>query len=265
MKDNLLEQAISLYKSGNIKSAGEVLKNLVRQDPKNEAAWLWLSVCVEKNEQKQYCLQRVLEINPENRDARTALQMLIGPATPKVEEILATRLRVQNQTSQRLSSTPTIRPPKQKKKRNRVVVFFAFLGFLVLVFACFLSVANNQTSTQNTINSQSATQQPTEVKSLVVKAGTLSQYESQIQKDTVVNVYKKNGTLDEREDDLKQLCLDWLFYRAKIMEYASSGNSAKADEARASFSQINQWLDAYNEDDVQTMNSIIEKNKWSNW
>jgi hypothetical protein len=154
----------------------------------------------------------------------------------------------------------TNRQPKPKKKRNRLITFLAFLGFLVLVFSCLLSGIGNDKTLE-----QAAPQQPTAIQKLIVQAGSLSQYESQIAKDTAVNVYKKDGTLDQREDDLKELCLDWLYYRAKIVEYVSSGDSEKADKARASFNQVNNWLSDYVEDDVQTMFSIIDENKWSQW
>jgi len=265
MQGHSLKEAISLYKAGNKKSASEILKNLVIQNPKDEAAWLWLSACLENTDQKVFCPKKGLEINPDNRNAKIALQQLTGSNFPEVEQIVVKPKESQKPTNPKLPTSQPARPAKQKKKRNRFVTFLAFLGFLVLVFACVLSVSDNQTSTQQTINIQSTTHQPTEVKSLIVKAGTLSQYENQFSKYTDVNVYKKDGTLDDREDDLKELCLDWLFYRAKILAYDSAGNLEKADEARVSFNRTNQWLDDYNEEDVQTMFSIIEKNQWSNW
>lgn len=45
------------------------------------------------------------------------------------------------------SNVQSISQKQPKKKRNQFVTFLAFLGFLVLVFACLLSVSDNQTST----------------------------------------------------------------------------------------------------------------------
>ncbi len=272
MQEGSLEEAISLYKTGNKKSASIVLKNLVRQEPTNEAAWLWLSACLEKNEQKEYCLNKVLEINPGNRDAKTALQMLTGAALPEVGQISEKPKEAQRRT---ISKQPLPQPAqrlKKKKARNLLVAFLAVLGFVVLLFSCMIVYGNYRlshpqvsSSTRQPKTQQPATQPPTQVLPLVVQAGTLSQYESQITKDTVINVYKKDGTLDERQGDIKELCLDWLYYRAKIQEYESAGENEKANEARASFDKINLWLDEYNEADVETMFSIIENNNWSNW
>ena len=263
MKDDLLEQAISLYKSGNKKSASEVLKKLLRQNLKNEAAWLWLSACVETDEKKQYCLQKALEINPGNQKAKDALQRLTKLTIQQTTEVPSRPHPVPKISTPEPVNSQTFRQVKPKKKRNKVVTFFAFLAFLVLAFGCFLGAIRNVNQPNQTPSQpeQISTQRPTATQKLFVQPGTLSQYESQIAKETVVNVYKKNGTLDEREGDLKELCLDWLYYRAKILEYASSGENDKADDARERFNSINAWLDEYEEVDVETMFSIIEKNK----
>lgn len=79
---------------------------------------------------------------------------------------------------------------------------------------------------------------------LVVPSGKLSEYKLQISKDIVINVYKKNGTLDQRQDDLKELCLDYFFYRDR-------GDAE-------GFADINTWLNAYNENDVSVMCSVVE-------
>jgi Tfp pilus assembly protein PilF len=46
MGDEALKQAMSLIIAGNRRSAGELLAGIVRTDPKNEMAWLYLSYCV---------------------------------------------------------------------------------------------------------------------------------------------------------------------------------------------------------------------------
>lgn len=256
MQKGTLDQAISFYKSGNRKAASEVLKNLLKNEPKNEAAWLWLSACVENNEQKLYCLRKVLEINPDNQHATAAILMITSPALPEVDQIVSKPKVSLEQIKDQQPILQTAQRTKKKKKRNKIVDILAIFGLLIIMIACLLSFFDNQESTQK----------PTEIQTLVVNAGTLSQYEGQFSKDTVVNVYKKNGTLEvEREDDLKQLCLDWLYYRAKIIEYLAKGQTEKANEARASFKRTNAWLDEYHEDDVSSMLSIIEKNNWSNW
>jgi len=58
MNDDVLKQAMSLIIEGNKKSASELLAGIVRAEPKNEMAWLYLSYCVASGDQKAYCLKK---------------------------------------------------------------------------------------------------------------------------------------------------------------------------------------------------------------
>lgn len=80
-----LSQAVQLIKAGNKVAALPILKEVVQAEPNNENAWLWLYSCVEKVEQKKYCLQQALKINSNNQDAYTALLKLENrmPAKPQ--------------------------------------------------------------------------------------------------------------------------------------------------------------------------------------
>lgn len=83
MANKQLEQAIRAYKSGEKQKAQKILAPLVKAEPNNEDAWLLLASCVENSEQKQYCLKRVLKINPNNARAKQALK--------KYEEVRASQ------------------------------------------------------------------------------------------------------------------------------------------------------------------------------
>lgn len=91
MNNDLLGQAIAAIKSGDKASGAQMLAQLIKQNPRNEVAWLWLSTCVESNEQKQYCLNRVLAINPNNKDARQALAQLEPTELPSISDIVPPR------------------------------------------------------------------------------------------------------------------------------------------------------------------------------
>ena len=71
-----VNQAIRLIRDGNTKAAGKILAEVVKQEPKNETAWLWLAGCFENNEKKKFCLRKALEINPQNQKAWDALNRL---------------------------------------------------------------------------------------------------------------------------------------------------------------------------------------------
>lgn len=74
MANKQLKQAISAYKSGQKQKAQKLLTHLVKAEPDNEEAWFWLAACIENPEQRQYCLKQVLRINPNNVQAKRALQ-----------------------------------------------------------------------------------------------------------------------------------------------------------------------------------------------
>jgi len=80
-----LEQAARAVISGNKSQAQVILAELLRREPKNEEAWLYLAELVEKKEYAIDCLERVLRINPSNKTAREKLLRLTKidlPPTP---------------------------------------------------------------------------------------------------------------------------------------------------------------------------------------
>ncbi len=96
MANTQLEQAIRAYKSGEKQKAQNLLARLVQAEPNNVDAWLWLADCIEKDEQKLYCLRRALKINPNNTlvkqtlkkyDELRTLQREITQPTKKVSSV----------------------------------------------------------------------------------------------------------------------------------------------------------------------------------
>ena len=77
--DPKLEQAVQAIKSGD-KAAGLVLlAQVIRSDPNNESAWIWMATAQDDPEKKKQCLERVLRINPGNERIRRALTVLYPP------------------------------------------------------------------------------------------------------------------------------------------------------------------------------------------
>ncbi len=74
--DLLLHKGLEELESGDRQRAAQVFVGMLRQDPQIEEAWWWLTACVDNEQQKRDCLQRVLELNPWNEDARNALDQL---------------------------------------------------------------------------------------------------------------------------------------------------------------------------------------------
>lgn len=70
-----IQQAESAIKSGDTKSAFELLRQTLAENPDSERAWWIMSGLVQRSERIN-CLEQVLRINPENQFARDALTKL---------------------------------------------------------------------------------------------------------------------------------------------------------------------------------------------
>jgi hypothetical protein len=80
-----LQKGIRAARRGADEPARRLLGYVVQQDPGNEEGWLWLARVVETPAQRADCLQRVLDINPQNEWAAGQLAELeSAPPEPAV-------------------------------------------------------------------------------------------------------------------------------------------------------------------------------------
>jgi tetratricopeptide (TPR) repeat protein len=78
----LRQQGIAAAKAGQKDQARQLLQHSIRLEPNNEAAWLWLASVARDQRERVFCLQKILEINPNNETALRALAELnISPAS----------------------------------------------------------------------------------------------------------------------------------------------------------------------------------------
>jgi hypothetical protein len=90
---NQIRTAIQAAQSGNKGIARHILEEVIKEAPENEAAWMWLASVVDTPDERRACLQRVLEINPDNERAQQALSKLpTSPYDEAPEFDLAARL-----------------------------------------------------------------------------------------------------------------------------------------------------------------------------
>jgi Tol biopolymer transport system component len=75
MADDTLQQAISLVKAGKYNEARGLLYHIVKTDPRNEMAWLWLSETM-NDAQRMTTLEQGLKFNPESQRLQHALGRL---------------------------------------------------------------------------------------------------------------------------------------------------------------------------------------------
>ena len=76
MSDELLAEAIQLARRGNNDEARRLFVQILEARPNEESPWLWLGRILPTIEQRRYCLERVLKINPTNIEARNAIEVL---------------------------------------------------------------------------------------------------------------------------------------------------------------------------------------------
>ena len=72
------KQGITALKSGHKSRARELLRRAVEENPDDVQAWLWLSGAVETDRERVVCLQRVLELDPDNTAAIRGLAKLLS-------------------------------------------------------------------------------------------------------------------------------------------------------------------------------------------
>jgi hypothetical protein len=84
--DAMVREAKRAIRAGNKSEAQALLLRATELDQSNEQAWMWLSAVVESIEDQMICLENVLQINPQNADAKRGLDMLRKKAPPPAEK-----------------------------------------------------------------------------------------------------------------------------------------------------------------------------------
>lgn len=136
----------------------------------------------------------------------------------------------------------------EKKARNSLLPLFLFLMAFFILYIKYCGIPDAEKS----MRKESAANAP----SLYLKKGDLNKYAS-LPNGRKLLIMKKNGSYDNRVNDLEELCKDWIYYRNKIIKLAGEGDSSGAAKARASFNEVNINLSEYEEKDVQKMFSLI--------
>lgn len=143
METNKLNQAIQHIKSGNKQSALPLLKEIVQSDPRNESAWLWLYACLDSHEQKKYCLQKAIEINPNNQNAKKALEKLLAQQSDPIFQHLQNK---EQPIGMRQSSAVKKQPltsKRSKKVISRKFVIASISGLFLLFCIGFGFIGGN--------------------------------------------------------------------------------------------------------------------------
>jgi hypothetical protein len=74
--ESIMQLGIEAARDGNKEEARNLFRLLTREEPNNAQAWLWLAGVAENREERQYALERVLDIEPGNEMAYKGLQAM---------------------------------------------------------------------------------------------------------------------------------------------------------------------------------------------
>lgn len=80
-EDVMLQEAIDAVSRGQRQRARDLFTRLLRADQANPSYWLWMSSLVETAKERRYCLQNVLQLDPNNKAAKRGL-VLMGVIPP---------------------------------------------------------------------------------------------------------------------------------------------------------------------------------------
>ena len=132
--DNNLQQAITLIKSGDKKGGGQLLAEIVKKEPRNINAWLWLSSCVNSDPQRIFCLNKVLEIDPTHKIALSAISKLQQTEQPAEKDILGSPKEFQEPVNNtQLKAVATTSNVNKKSTAFQPKYLTAFAGVLTLM------------------------------------------------------------------------------------------------------------------------------------
>ncbi len=113
----LYQRGVAAARGGQKRIAAVLLTRSVQLDPRNEAAWLWLSGVVDDPHQIAFCLQAVLRLNPANERAQQGMNWLekrkllehapSSPVSPQTAAMLNIPLDTLKEREERPQSQPT--------------------------------------------------------------------------------------------------------------------------------------------------------------
>lgn len=76
-REQMIRMAIETARQGNTQGARMMLQQVLQEDRNNERAMLTMAKISRSSDERQKWLERVLEVNPENESARTALDRMV--------------------------------------------------------------------------------------------------------------------------------------------------------------------------------------------
>jgi tetratricopeptide (TPR) repeat protein len=142
-KEEMLQEAVEAGQSGELARARSLLLDLLRQDNREPLYWLLMSTAVESREERIYCLQNVLFLDPDNSAAKHDLELLGADVPMENSAALLPEEQEDWQTAE--IAAPKI-PKKRKKQKEEpwsISLIFGSLGIgLVVILLGYYAAAN---------------------------------------------------------------------------------------------------------------------------
>lgn len=116
MSESQRDLGIKAFRAGNRILAFQYLTKAIKENSQDELAWLWLAACVDSDDKKRFCLQKVLEINPSNPSAKRELQQMASMDKQEfIEPTRQTQISVRPASHQKNTSFSSLIAQKKQK------------------------------------------------------------------------------------------------------------------------------------------------------
>ena len=169
---DIIKAGISAFQSGDRAKAAALFAQVVKQNPVSEQGWYMLAMSVSSPEQREYCLKRVLTINPNNQHARRQLmpqsvpvqssqsftspsphsESVPQPQKPFAEEpkpqpaaFAEEQFRTSASTSEVVEKSHPVESKKisaRKKQNNSRVILYSVIASFFIGICTFVSILN---------------------------------------------------------------------------------------------------------------------------
>jgi pimeloyl-ACP methyl ester carboxylesterase len=146
-EEELLKAGVTAAKAGDKTKAAGLFAQVVKINPSSEAGWFYLAMCCPTAEQREYCLRRTLEINPNNTQARQKLQAMAKPVPPSASPFIYDENESSPIVEDRNIPVPAVRAqapvtnslvpqnePAEPRKRSNTALIVSLVGIPFALF-----------------------------------------------------------------------------------------------------------------------------------
>lgn len=136
--ERIFKEAITAIERGEKERARSLLTRLLNEDKKNPNYWLYMSIVVESDQERIYCLENVLDRDPKNQAAKRALVLLgakppdpgLKPVKPELQRVWEVG-EILSQSGEVVEKKPLVKLPLAQ------LALFGFLGVAIVALLYF--------------------------------------------------------------------------------------------------------------------------------